>query len=188
MGPSALPRVGTGLPAGRKFLTRAQRQGRETSSRWVRAGSEPRLEGKTEKEEGWPPCGQNPVPLSRKGQVQEAREGECRKRDHLGTWNCLLRPESRKGGQRGQGQGGGNGEGPRAWGAIDKKNKQPPGSPGWGDRRPQWQAKRLSCTQGPAPSARAGLRDSGDPPAHSASLPGLRIPTLYESHVLPDSP
>lgn len=98
MGPSAHPRWGDWGSSGERIPDQGTETGQRDFQLMAQAGSEPRLEGKTEKEEGRPPCGQNPVPLSRKGQVQEAREGEYRKRDQLETWNCRLWPEDRKSG------------------------------------------------------------------------------------------
>lgn len=81
------PLGGGRAPAGRGFRAgTTQILGRETSSRRkppsFRAGLELRLEGKTEKEEGRAPWGQNPVPSRLEGPgsqgrgVQEVRPAE----------------------------------------------------------------------------------------------------------------
>lgn len=169
------------------------------------AGLEPWLEGKTEKEEGRPPCGQNPVPLSRKGQGQEAREGGSTGNET--SWEPGIVSCGQKAGRVAR-------EVRAKMGAMGRAAPHPgPGEPlirrisslqgpragvtqgqlGWQeleDSWPQWQAKPLSCTQDPSASVREDLRDPGGPTGkHTLHLsPASPSPTPCESRVLPDFP
>lgn len=92
------------------------------------------------------------------------------------------------------------GRAPRAWGAIDKKNKQPPGSLGWDDPRPAGIAgiggflapvagQTPQLHSGPISLGKGGPQGPRGTHQHTLHLsPASPIPTPCESHVLPDSP